>query len=216
VVVLHGVDTDLYRPAGPTDSEVATALPDRFLVGCFGRVRRQKGTDVFVEAMCALLPRHPAFSAVVIGAVTADQRTFARGLHRRVDAAGLSDRIRFLGELPIEEVPRWYRRLAIFAFTSRVEGFGLTLLESMASGVALVAARAGAAERVVTAGTGILVEPGDVQALVEALEPLMGAPQLAAEMGRRARAHVVENFSLDAEARAVAEVYRRTLAEEGG
>ena len=71
--------------------------------------------------------------------------------------------MRFLGELPIDEVPRWYQRISIYAFTSRNEGFGLTLLEAMAAGVALVASRAGGAERVVTDGeTGVLVPAGDV------------------------------------------------------
>jgi len=41
-------------------------LTGRFLIGCFGRVRAQKGTDVFAEAMCRLLPRYPDFSAVIV------------------------------------------------------------------------------------------------------------------------------------------------------
>ncbi|MFX4505198.1 glycosyltransferase, partial [Acinetobacter baumannii] len=78
------------------------------------------------------------------------------------------------GELAIADVQRWYRRLTIYAFTSRNEGFGLTLIEAMAVGAALVAARAGAAEYVVEDGiTGVLTPPGDTDALVAALEPLM-------------------------------------------
>ena len=72
-----------------------------------------------------------------------------------------------------------------------------------------MAARAGAAEFVVEDGvTGVLTPPGDVDALVAALEPLMRDPSQAAAMGDRARARVVEKFSLDAEANAIAEVYR--------
>ncbi len=97
---------------------------------------------------------------------------------------------------------RWYRRLTIYAFTSRNEGFGLTLLEAMAAGSALVASRAGAAERVVEDGvTGVLTPPGDADALVAALEPLMRDPALATAMGERARQRVLEKFSLEAEAR---------------
>jgi mannosyltransferase len=107
-------------------------------------------------------------------------------------------------------VQRWYKRLTIYAFTSRNEGFGLTLIEAMSAGAALVASRAGAAERVVEDGlTGVLTPPGDVDALVAALEPLMRDPASAAAMGARARARVEEKFSLDAEAGAIAEVYRR-------
>ena len=113
------------------------------------------------------------------------------------------------GELPIEDLPRWYQRLSIYAFTSRNEGFGLTLLEAMSSGAALVASRAGAAELVVEDSvTGVLTPPGDVDALVAALEPLLCDPAAAAAMGARARKCVVEKFSLDAEASRIAEVYR--------
>jgi mannosyltransferase len=124
--------------------------------------------------------------------------------------------VRFLGELPIGEVPRWYRRILIYAFTSRNEGFGLTLLEAMASGAALVAARAGGAERVVTDGeTGILVAPGDAPALVAALEPLMRDPAFAAEMGRRARTRAVAQLGIDAEVERIAAVYREVLGGPG-
>src|ERR1700710_576047 len=68
-VIMHGVDTDVYSP--PADRAVAfaaAALPGRYAIGCFGRVRAQKGSDIFVEAMCRLLPRYPDFIAVMVGA----------------------------------------------------------------------------------------------------------------------------------------------------
>jgi mannosyltransferase len=213
VVVMHGVDTDAYAP--PPDRAAAFAesgLPGRYAVGCFGRVRAQKGSDVFVDAMCALLPRYPDFTAVMVGAIVPEQQAFANELKRRIEATGLQSRIVIAGELAIEEVRRWYKRLTIYAFTSRNEGFGLTLIEAMAAGDALVASRAGAAERVVEDGvTGVLTPPGDVDALVAALEPLMRDPAAAAAMGGRARARVLEKFSLDAEANAIADVYRRLI-----
>jgi mannosyltransferase len=209
-VVTHGVDTEVYAP--PTDRAAAFAesgLPGQYAIGCFGRVRAQKGSDVFVEAMCRLLPRYPDFTAVVVGAIAAEQTAFAGELKKRIAAAGLSSRIIMTGELPIEEVRRWYQRITIYAFTSRNEGFGLTLIEAMAAGSALVAARAGAAELVVEDGvSGVLVPPGDVDALATALEPLMREPAAAAEMGARARARALDKFSLDAEAEGIAEVYR--------
>lgn len=211
-VIHHGVDPNIYMP--PADRSAvfaATGLPGRYGIGCFGRVRAQKGTDLFVEAMCRLLPRYPDFTAAVVGAV--DEPEFARSLKERAKAAGLEERIRFLGELPVEDVPRWYQCILIYAFTSRNEGFGLTLLEAMAAGTALVAARAGAAEKVITDGqTGLLVAPGDALALAKTIEPLMQDPARAAEMGRRARERVVSEFSVDAEAARIADVYRRILS----
>jgi mannosyltransferase len=209
-VVMHGVDTDVYSP--PADRAVAfseSGLPGRYAIGCFGRVRAQKGSDVFVEAMCALLPRYPDFAAIMVGAIVPEQQAFANELKAKIAAAGLTSRIVMTGEIAIDEVQRWYKRLTIYAFTSRNEGFGLTLIEAMAAGAALVASRAGAAAFVVEDGvTGVLTPPGDVDALVAALEPLMRDPAAAAAMGTRARARVLEKFSLDAEATAIATVYR--------
>lgn len=214
-VILHGVDTERYHPPQDRAAELQAGggIRSKYAIGCFGRVRHQKGTDLFIEAMCRLLPRHPDFSAVVIGAI--DDASFEAALKVRVAQAGLQDRVQILGELPIDDVPPWYRRILIYAFTSRNEGFGLTILEAMASGAALVAARAGAAEAVVKDGqNGVLVPTGDADALAAALEPLMRDPASAAAMGERARAYVVAQFSVEAEAEKYAAVYRRVLGSD--
>ena len=99
-VIPHGVDTDRYAP--PADRAAAFAeagLPGRYAIGCFGRVRAQKGTDVFVDAMCRLLPRYPDFTAVIVGAITPEQQGFANDLKKRIEAAGLQSRIVMTGEL---------------------------------------------------------------------------------------------------------------------
>lgn len=215
VVIEHGVDTERYCP--PPDRAAAwreSGLSGAVGIGCFGRVRHQKGTDVFIAAMVRLLPEFKDYTAVLSGAITPDQRAFAQGLQDDAEQAGLGDRIVFLGERPIDEIPEWYRRISLYAFTSRNEGFGLTLLEAMASGNAVVAARAGAAERVIVDGeTGVLVPPGDVAALVQACETLMRAPDKIRAMGERARAHVQAHFSIEAEAERIADVYRTVWAD---
>jgi mannosyltransferase len=213
-VIHHGIDVDLYSP--PADRRAAfsgAGLPGRYGVGTFGRVRRQKGSDLFVEAMCRLLPRYPDFTAVVIGLVTVDNRPFVEGLKQRVAAAGLTERIRFLGELPIEEVPLWYQRISIYVFASRVEGFGLTMLEAMAAGDAVVATRAGAAEMVIADGDdGVLAPVDDADALTAAIEPLMRDPERIEALGRRGREKVVEKFSRDREADEISAVYKQVWA----
>jgi mannosyltransferase len=213
IVIPHGVDTDVYAPSADRAAAFAeSGLPGRYAIGCFGRIRAQKGSDVFVDAMCKLLPRYPDFTAVMVGAIVAEQTGFANELKKRIEAAGLTARIVITGELEIEQVQRWYKRLTIYAFTSRNEGFGLTLIEAMAAGAALVAARAGAAELVVEDGvTGVLVPTGDADALGAALEPLMRDVVSANAMGARARKRVEEKFSLDAEAAGIAAVYRSLI-----
>lgn len=217
-VILHGVDTGVFHPA-PDRAALRRALgldPDAVLIGCFGRVRAQKGVDLLVEAALEVFPRHPDAQLVFTGRITADNRGFADALIARIAAAGLSDRIRFLGELPWEAVVRHYQALDLFAAPARWEGFGLTPLEAMACGVPVVAARVGAYEALIRDGeTGTLIDAGDGAALAAALDRWLGDPAGRALAGEAARAHVAAQHGIEAEARAIVGVYRRLLGEAG-
>jgi mannosyltransferase len=213
-VVHHGIDLETYEP--PEDRAAAfaaTGLPGRYGIGVFGRVRKQKGIDLFVAAMLRLLPNYPDFTAVIVGLITADNSAFVDKLKDDIAAAGLANRVRFLGELPVEQVPAWYQRISIYVFASRVEGFGLTMLEAMAAGNAVVATRAGAAELVIEDGvTGVLAPTGDVEALTASIEPLMQAPEKIEGIGQRARARVMEDFNRTREVDEIIAVYRKIWA----
>jgi mannosyltransferase len=208
-IISHGVDTARYFPAEDRSQEWrSSGLPGHFGIAIFGRVRRQKGTDLFVEAMCRLLIKFPDFTAVIIGAVTPDQIPFANNLKRIIAAVGLSERIRFLGERPAAEIPIWFRRMSIVVTPQRWEGFGLVPLEAMASGCAVVATRVGAAHHVIVdEHTGYLVSPEDLDGLVDRLEILMRDPQLTIVMGQAGRVHVVNHFSIEREAAELEHVY---------
>ncbi|MBY5346262.1 glycosyltransferase family 4 protein [Rhizobium leguminosarum] len=212
-VIQHGVDLALFHPPETAEDGIAaTGLPGRHLIGCFGRVRHQKGTDLFVRAMIELLPQHPEWTAVVSGRVTAEHAAFADKLKADVAAAGLSDRILFLGEVP--DIKIWYRRLTLYVAPSRNEGFGLTPLEAMASRTAVVASDAGAyAELIVTGETGSVVAAGDGEALTRAIAPYIADPALAIAHGENALRHVRANFALEKEASAIGAVYNSLLGD---
>lgn len=211
-VIQHGVDLNLFHPPEtPADRMAATELPGRYLVGCFGRVRHSKGTDLFVEAMIALLPKYPDWTAVICGRVTAENRSFADKLIQSVAEAGLSDRIRFLGE--VDDVRPWYRRATLYVAPSRNEGFGLTPLEAMASQTAVVASDAGAYEEMIVPGkTGLVVPAGDGFSLTTAIETYLADPDETRRQGQNAVLHVRSNFALEKEATAIGEVYAGLLA----
>lgn len=211
-VVMHGIDTARFHPAADrADAARAVGLnPRQLYVGCFGRVRRQKGTDLFVDAMIALLPHHPRWSAVIAGRATAQHKAFEDELRARVAAAGLSDRILFVGEH--RDIERWYRALSLFVAPQRWEGFGLTPLEAMASGVPVVATDVGAfSELIVEGETGTVIAADDPEAMRRAVEPYLADPDTAFADGRRGRAHVEANFGLDREADRLIRIYKDLL-----
>ena len=206
-IVTHGVDCERFRP--PAESEdffEEIGLPGRFVIGCFGRIRYQKGTDLFVDAMVRLLPDYHDWTAVITGRVTRQHREYDRRLCRRIVQSGLQQRIVFLGEVP--DIRPWYRRLLLYVAPSRNEGFGLTPLEAMASRTAVVASDAGAHAEMIREGvTGAVVPAGNGDALTEAIRCYMERPGVAAAHGHNARDHVQRHFALENEAKGLNSVY---------
>ena len=213
-VILHGVDTDVFHPS-PDRAALRAQLgldPDAILIGCFGRIRAQKGVDLLVQAGLDLLPSRPRAQIVFTGRITPDNRAFADDLQSRIKAAGLEHRIRFLGELPWEQVIAHYQALDLFAAPARWEGFGLTPLEAAACAVPTVAARVGAYEALIRDGqTGSLVPKDDAPALTAALARWLDDDAGRAAAGQAARAHVTANHAIEGEAQAITAVYRSLL-----
>lgn len=206
-VIMHGIDTARFCP--PQDKAKAKSdagLPsDKKIVGCFGRIRHQKGTDRFVEAMTAFLPNHPDWIAVIAGRATAEHAGFDRSLRNRVETAGLAERILFVGEHT--DIERWYQALDLFVAPQRWEGFGLTPLEAMSCGVPVAATDVGAfSELVIDGVTGLLTENEDAAIAAAAV-------QLADDQGKReamaavCREHILDNFRLAREAEQINAVY---------
>jgi len=212
-VILHGVDTAIFAPAADRAAlRAELGLPGGLIIGCFGRIRAQKGVDLLVEAALALLPERPQVSVIFTGLATRGNADFLGTLTERIAAAGLSDRIRFLGELPWDQVVRHYQALDLFCAPARWEGFGLTPLEAMACGVPVVAADVGAFDALIPPGVGTLVPPGDAVALTAAVQDRLDDPARLAAAGLAARAHVLANHRIEAEAQALCVLYRGLLA----
>lgn len=211
VVIRHGIDpAQFHPPADRSQARAKLGIPEMRLVGCFGRIRKQKGTDVFVRAMIRVLPKHPDWGAAVLGRAAAHHIPFVKQLKRIVRKAGLENRILFPSEVAPSATPDWYRALDIFVAPQRWEGFGVTPLEAMASGLPVVATMVGAFPELVVPGvTGELIPPGDVDAMAESLDKLLSNPHQIALLGSQARKHVCDTFSITAEADAINRVYSR-------
>jgi len=207
-VVMHGIDLDRFHP--PVDGATAKADlgldPAQAYVGCFGRVRHQKGTDLFVDTMISLLPSRPGWSALVAGRATAEHKGFEAELKQRAEKAGLGDRILFVGEH--KDIERWYRVLSLFVAPQRWEGFGLTPLEAMATCVPVVAADVGAfSELIPEEAAGTVIARDDLAAMIDATARFMDDGALRERASQAALAHVQDRFSLEREAEGIRSVY---------
>jgi len=205
-VIMHGVDLAHFTPPQAEEDEFAACgFSGDYAVGCFGRLRAQKGTDLFVAAMIELLPLYPQWIALISGRTTPEHQAFVDKLKQQIVAAGLEKRIIFLGEVP--DIAIWYRRLSLYVAPSRNEGFGLTPIEAMACQTAVIASDAGAYCEMIGEGCGRIVSAGDGAALTKAIGEFMAAPAKAKEAGVRALAHVKNHFPLEKEADSLAALY---------
>lgn len=208
-VVMHGIDIERFHmPTDKAEAALAVGLdPAQLYAGCFGRVRHQKGTDLFVDSMIALLPRHPQWSALVAGRATAEHKDFEAGLRAKVEKAGLGQRILFVGEH--RDIERWYRALSLYIAPQRWEGFGLTPLEAMASGVPVVATDVGAFSELIEDGvTGTLVARDDLGAMIDAADRLMGQDSERKKAAEHSLQRARTLFPLQREAARLIEIYR--------
>lgn len=209
-VVPHGIDLDRFsQESDKLTAWKSSGLGGQFGIGVFGRVRPDKGTDVFVDAMLHALPQLPEVTAVIAGLAQPQHQAFEKALRDKIALAGMSDRIVFLGEVPAKDVHMWYQRCLLCVACPRYEPFGLTPFEAAATGCALVCSRTGAFEQLVQPGVnGELVPTGDAKSLADAIARVMSDVNAAKQMGERARETVVQQFTLQAEAAGIGRVYQ--------
>lgn len=177
-VARPGLDPVWHQPGTPAD-------PPRLVT--VGSLIPRKGHDVLLAALARLtaLPWHQH----IVGSQARDPAT-ARALGEAVAAAGLAGRVTLHGEADDAAIRTLYREAALFVLASRHEGFGMVFGEAMASGLPVVACRAGAVPEAVPPEAGILVPPDDPGALAAALARLLtdGAERAARSAAARAAA----------------------------
>ena len=223
-IIHHGVDLEDYSPPPGDGMErlrepvqwpgvvIPPALQHRYWIGAFGRIRPSKGTDLLVDALIAVLPDFPDYAAVLTGLCQAKDADFFRAMQDKIQAAGLGERIVFLGDLERDVVRSCYRRVLLCVAASRTEGFGLTPLEAMACGRAVLVSGAGVWPQVVDPEVGACFETGSVLSLAAALRQLLPSPVQLWQMGQRGRQRVVERHSLQCEADRINALYGRLMA----
>jgi glycosyltransferase involved in cell wall biosynthesis len=169
-LIPSGVDLDRFSPVGP----VAPRDPARPRVLTVGRLVERKGHADLIRAMRVV----PNAECVMVGGpplAELKEDPLARRLEALAEANKVADRVRLVGQVSAEDMPRWYRSADVVVCPPWYEPFGLTPLEAMACGVPVVAtAVGGLTDTVVDGLTGDLVRPRDPRALGAAIRRLLG------------------------------------------
>jgi L-malate glycosyltransferase len=202
----NGVDTDQFRPTcRPEDMRRQLNLPEGQLIFHAGRLSPEKGQDLLVQAMPQVLARCPdAWLAMAGNGPT------RRLLEEAVVRLGVASRVRMISE--VDDIAPYLAAADVFVLPSRGEGMSNALLEAMATGLPCLASDVGGNREVIRHGeNGWLVPSGDTVALAEGLCALLSDKELAARLGKNARATVEREFSFDRVADRYAALYADML-----
>jgi glycosyltransferase involved in cell wall biosynthesis len=186
--------------------EVPVVGSGGLLLGCVGWLLPEKGQELLIRALPAVLARHPGCRLLLAG-----DGASRPGLERLAAQLGVSAAVQFMGMM--SDVAAVYRTLDVFVFPSLAEPLGSSLLSAMAYGLPCVALARGAVPEVIENGeTGLLVDAPDPAAFADAILRLLDDPSLAARLGTTARIAVQERFSVARMATETVELYRSLTA----
>jgi glycosyltransferase involved in cell wall biosynthesis len=206
-VIHNGVWTDRFQatPSPELRTWLTGGRPGPIVFTC-ARLDPQKGHSVLLQA-AAKVPQ-----AVF---VLAGEGPLRPELEAQAAALGVPDRVRFLGFRT--DIPELLAASDVFALPSLYEGTSLAVLEAMAAGRAIVSSMIGGTDELIEHGdSGLLVAPGDVDALVDSLRRLLADEGLRAALGRRAHERARREFSPAAMADRVTRIYEELIANASG
>jgi glycosyltransferase involved in cell wall biosynthesis len=199
-VIHEGIDPRFHHPA---DEEALArvrrryGLPERYAL-YVGTIEPRKNLPTLFEAWARLRYRLPLVIAGKKGWLF--QETFSR-----VESLDLGGVVQFTGFVADEDLPALYAQADIFVFPSLYEGFGLPVLEAMACGTPVVTTTGGSLPEV-AGDAALLVKPGDVDALTDAVDRLLHDPSLADDLRARGISRA-RQFSWERAARETLAVY---------
>jgi glycosyltransferase involved in cell wall biosynthesis len=207
-VIYNAVDWDhLHRTVDRDTMRQSLGIPAAAaVVAVIGRLTEQKGHRYLLDA----LAHTPSLERAHL--VVAGDGDLGESLRDRAAALGLGSRVHFLGVR--RDVGNLLHAIDLFVLPSLWEGLPLALVLAMGAGVPVVSTRVGGVPEVVEDGrTGLLVPPGDAEALGHAVARLIGDPALARLLADTARAEVRPKFGVDSYVDSVVGLYDRLLRE---
>lgn len=213
-----GIEKDVVKalpnPYIPAEKSVTSCSnSDKKVLGFIGRLEPRKGVSELAQALCQVLPDFPEWKVKIAGSSTG---SCVSGIDPEVvvkmKLARFAEQVDFQDRIEPRDVPDWLASVGICVFPSIWETFSYVTLEAAQAGKAIIGTRTGAVPEILDNGrAGLIVPPGDVSALAEALRKLMADGELRAKLGASAQRRFEERFHPDRVMGEILEVYREAM-----
>jgi len=210
VVIPNGVDLDRFDSLSRAESRHKLNISDKDKILLFvGSLKPVKGTRYLVEAMSIIGQKSNDIRLLVVG--DGEERQMLEGLVAKLN---LSQRVSFAGQVPNEVVPQYMVAADIFVLPSLSEGFPVTFLEAIASGLPIIATKVRGTPEIVAEGeNGFLVSSQDSEKLAERILFLFENRELRERMGRNNR-EKARRYSWEDIAKKLEQVYTKAINVE--
>lgn len=217
VKVIHpGVDLQRFSAGDSAPIRAEFQIPAHSpLVGIIARFDRVKDLSGFLRAAAIVARAFPQVRFLLVGDQVFWSDTDGSTVRQVMAELGLSQQVILTGYR--HDVPQILASLDVLVSSSLIETFGLTLIEAMAAGKPVVAtASGGPADIVVPGETGLLVPPGDPEALAQAIMALLKDREMAQTMGQAGRRRAERCFDVQVHTRKVEDLYNLYLRQDAG
>ncbi len=214
-VIPNGVDTNRFDPDKTPAPYKQTwfGRDDITLVGTVGRVHPNKGHLELADAAARLLKTNPNTRFAIIGEPPPGFEDYGAELRQKITDTGMGDQF-LVTNIPSSEIPKAIASFDITVLPSYLESLSYVMLESMAMKTPVISSRVGGHGELIESGrNGILIEAGDVDALVQSLESLIGDPTLRHQIGLAGHETMMARYSVDSMVARTIEVYEEAIAQ---
>ncbi|MHA2326016.1 MAG: glycosyltransferase family 4 protein, partial [Promethearchaeota archaeon] len=207
-VVPNSVDTRRFNPNIKSHGiREKLSLLSEPIVLYVGKLDYHKGVEYLIEGFARLVKEFPDVKLVIVG----DGPT-RKNLEFLVDTQKIDNSVIFVGKVSDEDLAKYYAASELVILPSFMEGFGIVLLEAMASGKPCVATKVGGTEDVVVNNeTGLIIPPADPNSIYQAMQFMLLNPDLRKKFGKSGRKRAVENFTPEKIAKQTLEFYKKAL-----
>lgn len=193
-VIYNGVDLERYSL-----SKKSTQLRDKlnisegsFLVGSLGNIRPAKAYNRLIDAGAQLVKKYPFMHFVIAGH---RKKSLMEALENQLTSLGVEGHFHFIGFS--DDSAGFLRQMDMFVLSSSSEGFSISTIEAMASGLPVVVTQCGGPEEIVTSEVdALLVNVDDSDAIADGVSRIMNEPMLAQKLAANGKLHVERTFSL--------------------